>query len=202
MNKENLDKIIEWCDEEQQKNDFVVFPEEVFQGATKDDAEYIRMYLKDNTLIKLPEKEIEFFEWLKVNDARVWEDLWGNDDLNKPYVVSIEFLPILIYKEKKGFPICDLENAENYYFTESHMQDEESKVIIETSYEKLKKKDKLSDTQLLALSIKSEPTDIWHFAYKYKMDVDYAKSLVQNLVDDNALVHLKESEYIAPFIEF
>lgn len=202
MNTENLDKIIDWCEAKMQNNDFVTLPEEVFQNLEKQDSEYISELLKDRVLIKLPEKEIRFFEWLKENDHHVWNDLWADDELHKPYVVGINLLPVLIYREKRGYPICDLESTSNYYFTETHMQDEESKVIIDTAYEKLKNKEDLNNVQLLALEIKSQPTDIWHFAYKYDLEIDYAKSLVHALVEDNALVHLKDSEYISPFIDF
>jgi hypothetical protein len=201
MNITNLDKIIDWCEEEIKVKDYVTFPEELFENMSKKDAEYLSDYLQDRVLIKLPEKEIAFFEWLKDNDNSIWKDLWEGD-INRPYVVGINFLPLLIYSEKRGYPICDLEKTGNYFFTESHMQDEESIVLTETAYEKLKKKEKLSNSQLLLLEIKSQPTDIWHFAYKYKLDVEYAKSLVHELAEDNALVHLKETEYIAPFIDF
>ncbi len=202
MKRENLDKIIDWCEEEMQSSKYVTLPEEIFENLSRDESFYISDMLKDRVLIHLPKREIEFFEWLKENDNHVWSDLWAQDALHKPYVVGINLLPVLIYSEKRGYPICDLETTSNYYFTETHMQDEESLVIIENAYEKLKNKEELSNLQLLALEIKAQPTDIWHFAYKYKLDIQYAKSLVHDLVEDNALVHLKDSEYIAPFIDF
>lgn len=201
MDRENLNKIIDWCEDKIDYSDYIEFPEELYKNLDKESSEYLRDNLKNHILIKLPEKEINFFEWVKENDPLVWDDLWGNDDLNKPYVVGIEFLPHLIYSAKKGFPICDLIKTDNYFFTESHMVDEESKVHIETAYQKLKNKEELSNKQLLVLEVKSQQTDIWHFAYKYNLTVNEAKELVDELVEDNALVHLKDAEYIAPFVE-
>ena len=56
--------------------------------------------------------------------------------------------------------------------------------------------------QLLALQISAEPIDIWHFAYKNKFEIETAKKAAESLVEDNALVHFKEAEYLAQFVDF
>ena len=63
----------------------------------------IEKEFKGYGLLKLPPKEIAFFEWLKENDEPVWNDLWDLDD--DPYKISIEFLHHFI-NDENGFPIC------------------------------------------------------------------------------------------------
>ncbi len=191
------DKIIqEWCMEQFSTPELIEIPEEFFKTLTKEQAEQIVLTLGGRKLIKLPQREIDFFEWVKVNDNDVWEDLW-NDGLYEPYIVSINILPYLIDEHENGFPICDLENVTNYFFSLSFMQDEESNVIIEAARNRLLDKQELSTAHRLALEVSLAPIDIWHFAYKYKITLDEAKSAVKELVDDYALVHLKDAEHIA-----
>jgi hypothetical protein len=172
-------------------------------------------------MIRLPEAEIDFFEWVKTNDYAVWNDIWNdlyieeNDEVaaetnshseyvaaDVPYLVSIDLLPLLLNKDGRGFPICDLQTTDNYFFTMDNMVDEESKLLIEAVRELFWKNEQMTVGQMLALEISLEPIDIWHFAYKYKLDINTAKSAVKTLVDDNVLVHLCEAEYVAPFIHF
>lgn len=202
MNEERLNEIIQWGKKTSDTDAHIEFSEEIFHELDEDSSEVVKNALTGSTLMKLPQKEIKFFEWLKEKEPTVWKDLWEEDDIAEKYVVSIDFLPLLIYANKRDYPICDLEKAENFYFTEMHMTDEESKVIIEVAYKRLKDKKDLSVPQLLALEIKTKPTDIWHFAYKYNLKVGDAKRAVRELVEDDALVHLKDAEYLAPFVDF
>lgn len=154
-------------------------------------------------LVHLPPYEIDFFEWLRKCDKEIWDDLWASDDLlDKPYVISTLFLPMMIEDKERGFPICDLLNKDNYFFTPKHMVDEESKVFIEVAERKFESRTRMTHMELLAFEISLGPIDIWHFSYKYKLDLNDCKNAVHKLVDDNALVHLKEAEHLAPFIEF
>jgi hypothetical protein len=52
----------------------------------------------------------------------------------------------------------------------------------------------------LALEISMGAIDIWHFAYKHKIDLTQAKKAVSDMVDDGVLVHLTESEHLIPFL--
>ncbi len=174
-------------------------PEELYQSLSKEQAIEIAEYFNNDKLIKLPQKEIEFFEWLKINDEKVWHDLWL-DEINEPYYVSITFLPALVYSEFKGFLICDLLNNENYYFTPKLMVDEESKIMVESSKERYLNKESLTVAQLLALTISFTETDIWHFAYKYNFEIERVKKAVAQLVEDNVLIHLTEAAHLTPFV--
>ncbi len=189
-----------WCLKEHKEKAFLDFPEEMFAKLDEKLANKIVAELKHRSLFKLPKYEIEFQEWLKENDPKVWEDLWEGE-LHEPYIVSIIFLPNLVEQDGRGFPICDLANNDNYFFNEKHMTDEESKVYIETSRTRFRNKDKLSVAQLLALEVSIGPIDIWHFAYKYKISLDMAKAAVEELKDNFALVHLTDAEHLAKFME-
>lgn len=182
---------------------YLVFPEELIDKLTEQHALIIRDYLDTVQLFRLPGSEISFFEWLKENDIEVWKDLWELDNEiqeEEDYLVSKIFLPIILKKDGRGFPICDLVKNDNYYFTLHHLSDEESKIFIESSKERFINKEILTVDQLLALEISMSPIDIWHFAYKHNIELDKAKKAVHDMVEDGVLVHLKESEYLIPFI--
>lgn len=194
-------QVIEICNQIDSDADFVEFPEEFFSEATLSQAELAIEQLPKSLLIKLPKREIDFFDWLKSADSDVWEDLWGNDE-NELYTVSIAFLPLLLDADYRGFPICDLENNDNYYFTAAHMVDEESKLMIESTKTMFLDKKQLTLPQLLALQISVSPIDIWHFAYKSKTTIESAKKAVEELVADGVLVHLRSAEHLSTFLEF
>lgn len=195
------EEVLDWCISVPAGTDILDIPEALYQVITKEQAASIQAYFGNNMLIKLPEKEVAFFEWLKKEDTKIWNDLWS-EELNAPYIVSISFLTLLVYKDYRGFPICDLENNENYYFTADHMVDKESQIWIETSKKLFLERKPLTVPQLLSLEISLEPTDIWHFTYKHKLNLEAAKKAVDVLVEDKALVHLKDSAHLAPFIDF
>lgn len=195
-----VSEILNWCKQEKLENGYISFPQELFDSLNEEIAKAIVVELKHNALIKLPQYEIEFYEWLKENDRSVWDDLWSCE-LHEPYIVSCIFLPNLVERDGRGFPICDLEHNDNYFFNEKHMTDEESKVYIETSRNRFQDRQKLTVSQLLALEISVGPIDIWHFAYKYKISIAQAKAAVEELKDDFALVHLTNAEHLAKFME-
>ncbi len=194
-------KINKWCQLQVLSEQILNIPKEIFDDITYDQANIILNYFPKSTLFKLPESEIKFFEWVKVNDAPVWEDLW-NDEINEPYIVSLIFLPLLIKNGYRGYPICDLLNNENYYFSPQHLSENESEIFTESSKTRFLNKESLTVPQLLAIEISMNPIDIWHFAYKHNIELAEAKKAVKALVNDEILVHLKEAEYLSTFIDF
>ena len=202
MNK----KIIDACNKSIKNKKFIHLTEDEFFLLNDKIIATILNDFAGKYLIRLPENEIRFFEWLKINDYNVWHDIWINDavenNFDEIYLVSINLLPVFMNLDGRGLPICDLQNTENYFFTMAHMVDEESKLMIAATQELFKNQQPLTIAQMLALEISLDPIDIWHFAYKHKIDLEQAKEAVKTLVADNALVHLKEAEYIAPFIHF
>ncbi len=197
----NDKELKQWCLEKADNEKYIEFPEEIFQQIDKKQAEDISYVLAASTMMKLPRKEIEFFEWLREADPGIWDDLW-NTEGEEPYVVGISFLPKLVKDNGRGFPICDLLENDNYFFTSSHMVDEESKLMVESAKEKFRDNKLLTAAQLLALEISVEPIDIWHFAYKHNLKISTAKQAVKELVDDKVLVHLTDAEHLANFVDF
>lgn len=184
------------------KKNYISFPEELFENSTVEEAQEIVSGININALMMLPEKEIEFFEWVKEVDYPVWKDLWEDEEI-EPYLVSVSFLPFLVYKSHaNGFPICDLKSVDNYYFTISMMVADHSQTVLEAAKERFNLGLKLDMHQLLALEIAFNSVDIWHFAYKYHLSLEDAKQALNILILDKAIIQLTKSEEIAEHLQF
>lgn len=195
-----LQNLIEIIDSQSNSNHFIELSDEIFQSLDNEIAKSLADKYGSSLLMKLPSREIKFFEWLYENDRDIWNDLWGNTE-EEPYIVGMSFLPVLINK-MRGYPICDLLHNDNYYFTSAHIVDKESEILLESAKTRFMNNEDLTIAQLLILQISVSPVDIWHFAYNFNIDINEAKKAVEELVQDNALVHLKEVEHLAPFIDF
>lgn len=193
-------KIIDLCSKQISENSIIDLPENVFAALTVEQAEAIVTHFRGKAFLRLPEKERRFFDWLKIHDESVWKDLWGDDSIEPPYIVSVVFLPLLL-DDVRGFPICDLLTEDNYYFTNDHFLSDEADVLIEAAKDRFLAQQTLTISQLLALEISMAPIDIWRFAYHHKIDLAHAKGAVQRLVDEKLLIHLKSSEDLADFVE-
>lgn len=203
----NKIELIKWFQELISSRDYLDLDQQTIELLDKDIAIYLAKYYQDSVLIKLPPFEIAFFEWMRQVDYSAWSDLWTSKDIvnsdeqhNEPYIVSISFLPNLLDKHR-GLPICDLLEVDNYYFTEDHIVGKESGFLLDSIKSMFLEKKKLTIAQMLLLEISFFPIDIWHFAYKHKLDLSDAKNAVKELVDDNVLLHLVSAEHIAGFIE-
>jgi hypothetical protein len=196
----NRDTILQWCERQDKNADYLQIPEDIFELLDEELSNEIAAYFGNNVLIMLPEREIRFFEWLKENDRPVWDDLWAQTD-EKPYIVSISFLSLLIDK-LTGFPICDLMDIDNYYFTKEHIVDKEAKMFLESIHQRFKDKEQLTLQQALMLQISVQPTDIWHFAYHFKTNLNATKAAIEELAADKMLIHITTAEHLAPFIKF
>jgi hypothetical protein len=190
----NID-IIEWCIENKNSQGVIEFPKEIFDKLDLSQAYAVSKYFAGTTFFKLPYFEIEFYEWLKINDGTVWDDLW-NIEGEEPYLVSIVHLPALLARDR-GFIICDLVDNDNYYFSTLHLPDKEATYLADSIKQRFLNKEQLTAAQTLLMEITLAPIDIWHFAYKYNISVQRAKDSVKQLVDDGVLVHLTTAEYIA-----
>lgn len=193
------ENIINWFEVQVAMNDYIIFPTDILDIMNKETAQAIVEKYAHNTFIKLPEKEIQFFEWLKENDKKIWDDLWNSED--EEYIVGLGLLPLLLEKTR-GFPICDLENNDNFYFTESHIFEKEAKMFVETVQQMFMDKKPLTVEQTLILEISTAPIDIWRFAYRYNIDIERVKKAVKNLNEERLLIHLKKAEQLANFVEF
>ncbi len=196
----NPDEIIQWIRNEKQKRRPIRLPEIFYDYIDGELAQKLIELFGSDTLIYLPDGEVRFFEWLKENDPEVWEDLWGGVE-EEPYVVSLAFIPLII-KKFRGFPICDLMSNDNYYFTEAHIIQKTAHLLLEMLREKFLKREPLTVAQALLLEISAHPVDIWHFAYYHKISIQEAKKAVDELVEDNLIVHLKKAEDLADYVQF
>lgn len=193
------EELIAYCQNSIETRNYILFEESVFAEITAEQARMLADKYASDTLMMLPQYEIDFFEWLRTEDEQIWLDLWG-DDSNEPYLVGMYFLPRLVNRDGRGFPICDLIDNDNYYFTAAQMQDEEGKAIIDVARNRFQNNEDLTTAQLLALEISISPIDIWHFAYKHNISLADAKNAVAELVEDRALVHITSAEHLARFI--
>ena len=123
-------ELLDWCEEQVKVRPYIHFPEELFQAIPKETTEKVVKQFGSRSLMRLPEREIKYFEWLKEADPEVWHDLW-NDDEGETYLVGISFLP-MFSDITRGFPICDLEHYDNYYFTLTHFVEKESTIFLES----------------------------------------------------------------------
>ncbi len=196
MDKQQIDQ---WCSDNIQSGSVIEFPTELFQSLDTEMAVGIASRFGAQCLMKLPQREQDFFEWLLDNDAAVWNDLWASSD-EEPYVVSLAFLPALL-DPSRGFPICDLESVDNYFFVPALIQGDNAQDFVEAVRERFIAKQKLTVEQLLALECSLSPIDIWHFAWHHSLKVDRCKAAVHTLVDDQIVVHLKSAQEIADYIE-
>jgi len=194
------EELIAYCQNSIERRNFILFEDEVFAQISPEQARLLADHYASDTLMMLPRYEIEFFEWLRQEDEPIWLDLWGDESV-EPYLVGMYFLPRLIELNGRGFPICDLMDNDNFYFTVAQMQDDEGKATIEVARNKFENHEQLTIAQLLALEISLSPIDIWHFAYKHSIKLADAKKAVAELVDDHALVHITKAELLARFID-
>lgn len=191
--------LIDYCEDSVAQQNYIKFPEDLFNALTSDMVKLLVEKYGDKHMMMLPEKDLRFFSWLKDSDPEVWNDLWSGDDL-MPYLVSMNLLTAIKTKAR-GFPICDLLKTDNYYFSEAHITDKESEILLESVKKRFMDSKTLTTPQLLLLEISLAPIDIWRFAYNHKIDVDEAKASVLSLVDDEVLVHLKDAEHLAHFLD-
>jgi hypothetical protein len=197
--RESDQEILEFFHSLKSDKPYLELPEELYEKMEPAHGIIARDLMEEPRFVKLPKSEIRFFEWLKEKDGKVWNDLWGGD--SNVYLVSLAFLPMLFENDGRGYPICDLETIENYYFMETHMVGDEGKTMMETSQKLFLDQKGLTIQQLLALEISIGPIDIWHFAYKHGMDIEKSKEAAREMADDGLLVHLTEAEHLAPFIQ-
>ncbi len=191
-------KIINKKEDLLQKQDYIEFGAEELTSLRLDEADYIARHFHGNTLMKLPESEIRFFKWLQKADPEVWEDLWDydSDDL---YLVSTDLLPQFT-PEKNGFPICDLIDQANYWFCERHIKPK-GKEALSDVLANIDENFKFDPEILFLYEMNMAPIDVWHFSYKYKLTVQSVKTLIDELVYRDWIVHLSEREDLVKYID-
>lgn len=201
MNIEEIILSIELQISQSDKNTIIEFNEETRSFLNQEIAIQLIRTFGSSLLIKLPPKEIAFFEWLKTEHVDIWVDLWGSEDSEMKYIVSLSFLPLLL-DPVRGFPICDLISNINYYFTPAHLIGNDITFFVEAVKERFLQKEKLTVAQLLALEISMAPIDIWRFSYHHGLDIIAVKKAVEQLKEDSMLMHCVSHEELAEYVEF
>jgi len=144
-----------------------------------------------NRLIRLPERERAFFDWLRREDEPIWNDLWGGEE--EPYIVSLGYLLDLTPK-RRGFSICDLTEHQNFYFTQENISPEEGKPLVDASLDIIAAEGRLSMDQAFLVEVWRAPIDQWRFAYMYKVPLAEVKKMVLWLLSEGILVLSEENE--------
>lgn len=163
----------------------VQIAEEEIANLTREQAEEIVALYGSNAMMTLPRKEREFFDWLRVNDRPVWEDLWGSDE-TEAYRVSLAFLPDFL-PNRRGFVICDLVDQPNYYFTIDDISGEEGSGFLDAALSVVKAEGKISMDQAFVVEVWRAPIDQWRFAYLYNQPLAEVKKMVQWLLGEEIL---------------
>jgi len=176
---------------------YIRFTRSEIASLNETDVREIQDTFQGRALMMLPEGEIDFFEWLKEMDLTVWEDLWGGDD--EPYRVSTDFLHHFV-GEGNGFPICDLVDSENYWFSVRHIKPK-AQELMEVISRKLDNHESLDVQELLLVEIMTASIDIWHFCHRNHIDLDTAKEAVAELQKADMLVHLTDRDDLVKYLD-
>lgn len=197
----DLKALIENKDEQKKEKQYIQFSEHELEKLRLDEAEKIIKHFRGNTLIRLPESEIKFFEWLKEADRAVWNDLWEEDQEDESYLVSVDFLREFI-RETPSFPICDLIDEPNYWFTFGHIKPEGMEYLQEEISLKMEMDEDLSLEELFLLEISVAATDIWHFCHRHQVPIKRMKKAIADMVYKGWIVHLTDREDLVKYIDF
>jgi len=179
---------------------YITLSTEVLTQLDRTSAEHIQQQFGGRTLMMLPDHEVRFFDWLKVNDYAVWSDLWDSET-DAPYLVSLSYLPEFIGQRPGVFHIRDLRTTDNYYFAPEMILAKESTAFLGAVNELFLQNRALTTAQLLALEASNGPVDIWHLAYRRNVPVESLKKAVVQLVDDHVLVHVKDADHLATIFD-
>ncbi|MBU3678479.1 MAG: hypothetical protein FGM32_02585 [Candidatus Kapabacteria bacterium] len=191
----------ERCQQSIAEHGALVLSEQELAEMSQEDAEDVRQTFGAQTLLKLPEHEIAFFEWLRQADAPVWSDLWGDAE-QAPYLVSLAFLKDFVGTSGKGaFHICDLQTQDNYFFTPDMLLEKESTDFVNAVRERFLGGENLTVEQALTVEISAGPVDIWHFAFLRGVDLQRAKRAVASLVEDRIIVHVPSADHLSTYFD-
>ena len=174
--------------------------EQTLRALTADHVFALRNRYGTRVLMRLPEREVAFFAWMRQEDPASWTDLWGGEE--EPYLVSLAHLEDLVGEAgTRGFMIRDLIGVDNYFFSPNLLIEKESDAFIGAVRERFAANQSLTPAQLLALEASLGPIDIWHFAYRHQISLDVAKRAVSQLVDDRILLHVTRADHLVQYFD-
>ncbi len=178
---------------------FIEFSEEELKSLNSVDLRYLLDVFKGHALMKLPASEIRFFEWLKKADRAVWDDLWADAE-DEVYLVSINYLSHFVGRDL-GFPICDLVDEPNYWFSPRHIKPK-GREELDDIFLKVEQEIKLNLAEYFLYNLNMASFDIWHFCYKHQIDLSTLKTIIEDLVYKGQLVHLTNRDDLVRYLDF
>ena len=193
----DLNAFIQEKDKQRSQQNFISFTKNELLSLSKEQTAHVIDYFHGYTLMRLPEAERVFFEWLKKHDAGVWDDIWGEED--DLYLASIDLLGKFT-GEADGFPICDLLETPNYWFSKDHIKPKGMEALqkivtlAETGAE-------LNMEQQFLLQISGQNMDIWHFCFMFDIPVSEMKTAIEEMVYKGWIVHLPDREDLVKYID-
>ncbi|MDT8323852.1 MAG: hypothetical protein RRA94_07075 [Bacteroidota bacterium] len=170
--------------------------DEEIDALSDHDIELLQAEFGATVLMKLPPREEKFMQWLREQDAGVYDDLWQDDSA---LLVSLSFLQDF-RSGGPGFRICELEEHANYFFTPRHVKQEGTAALKEI-LTRAQQGRELAVEEALMFEIIRAPLDIWHFCHRFSLPVARGKAAVRALVDHDWLVHLPQREDLVQYIE-
>jgi len=195
----SIRKLLEEKEAQIGRQGYMEFSEEELSRLNSIDLRHILEVFQGHALMKLPASEIRFFEWLKETDRAVWDDLWGEAE-EEAYLVSINFLSHFVGRNL-GFPICDLVDEPNYWFSPRHIKPKGREELDEI-FSKVENDIKLNLAEYFLYSLNAGSFDIWHFCYRHQLDVSALKSIIEDLVYKGQLVHLTNRDDLVKYLDF
>lgn len=178
---------------------YITFSGEVLAQLSPEDVASIRSAYGALYLMKLPEHEVAFFEWLKDVEPQVWTDMWGSAD-EAPYLVSLAHLSDFAGPMHPGsFWIRDLQTVPNYFFMPDMILQKESQDFLAASQQRLLDQQRVSLPQAFALQASVGPVDLWHFAYHHQIPPAEVRDAITALVDDQIVVHVPSAEHLSDY---
>jgi hypothetical protein len=179
----------------------VAFSDAVLAMLEPAQAQYIADRFGAGVFMRLPEREVKFFTWLREAAPAVWEDLWGSDEIGlEPYIVGIGLLP-QITQHGRGYPICDLVSEQNFYFSSKSFNAEEAKPYMDAAVALFEDKKEISLEQAFMLELRRAPIDIWRFAYMYNLPVAAVKNAALKLIQDGLLKAASTRDELSDLME-
>jgi hypothetical protein len=182
-----LNEAVQYVETYKSHGDSVQLTNEFLRQISPEIAEALVKQFASDTLMYLPESEVQFFTWLKTSAPAVWQDIWGDDETEAvEYTVGMGLLPDLMI-EQRGYPICDIVVEPPYYFTFAHVNSEEAKPLYEAILARVEQKKEMSLRDIFLLELRNAPIDIWRLAYLYGETPEVFKRVADELVQDEIL---------------
>ncbi len=185
-------------DQQQKQQNFLSFQNEELAQLSREEIRHLMDFFHGYTLMKLPQTEIDFFEWLKQTDRPVWDDIWGDEE--NQYLVSVDLLE-QVFTPNSRFPMCDLIDLPNFWFSPEHIKPEGAEAMIDIGT-RVEAGQRLELEEELLLRIAEASMDIWHYGYEHQIDIERLKAAIEEMVFRGWIVHLPDREDLIKYLDF